>query len=194
MARGLFEPKASGGARTSLVLEENPTYSIIIKHGEQTMALELTNNEVMSRAFDTISAEATLKEAYQALKKNMEGPPHAPGLVVIDGNGKYAGVLTIDDFMKELARLHRSACDKPGRPQWLENFFGHCEIVGFMKIAEIMSGKRLSVRGSDMFDQSCEQILNKKLHLLVAVDENAKPVGIITRRKVLEAIAPRMFK
>jgi predicted transcriptional regulator len=158
------------------------------------MALQMTNNEVMSRAFDTISAEASLKEAYLALKKNMEGPPHAPGLVVVDDQGKYAGVLTIDDFMKELAKLHREACDKPGRPQWLDSFFGHCEIIGILKIEEIMSGKRLSVRGSDKFDQSCELILNKKLHLLVVVDKNAKPVGIITRRKVLEEMAPRMFK
>jgi predicted transcriptional regulator len=158
------------------------------------MALQLTNQEVMSRAFDTISAGATLKEAYQALKKNMEGPPHAPGLVVIDNDGKYAGVLTIDDFMIELAKLHRSACDKPGRPQWLETFFGHCEVAGLMKVAEIMSGKRLSVPVSDMFEQSCELILNKQLHLLVVADETAQPVGIITRRKVLEAMAPRLFK
>jgi predicted transcriptional regulator len=158
------------------------------------MALQMTNNEVMSRAFDTISAEASLKEAYLALKKNMEGPPHAPGLVVVDNNGKYTGVLTIDDLMKELAKLHHSACDKPGRPQWLETFFGHCEIVGSMKVSEIMSGKRMSAPGSDKFDQACELILNKQLHLLVVVDENAKPVGIITRRKVLEEMAPRLFK
>ncbi len=158
------------------------------------MALQLTNQEVMSRAYDTISAGASLKEAYEALEKNMAGPPHAPGLVVVDEDGKYAGVLTIDDLMTELAKLHRSACDKPGRPEWLENFFGHCEIVGLMKVAEIMSGKRLSVPGGNMFDQSCELILNKKLSLLVVVDDKAKPVGIITRRKVLEEMAPRMFK
>ena len=158
------------------------------------MALQLTNSEVMSRAFATISAEAFLKEAYKELKKNMEGPPHAPGLVVIDKNGKYTGVLTIDDFMKELARLYRSACDKPGRPEWAESFFGHCEIVGMMKVAEIMSGKRLTTRGRDLFEKSCELILYKKLNLLVVVDDQAKPVGIITRRKVLEEIAPRMFK
>ena len=158
------------------------------------MALQMTNNEVMSRAFATISKEASLKEAYLALKENLEGPPHAPGLVVVDAEGKYAGVLTIDDFMAELAKLHLSACDKPGRPQWLETFFGHCEIVGFMKVAEIMSGKRLSIHGGDKFEQACELILYKKLHLLAVVDENAKPVGIITRRKVLESMVPRMFK
>jgi predicted transcriptional regulator len=63
-----------------------------------------------------------------------------------------------------------------------------------MKVSEIMSGKRLSTRGSDLFEKSCELILYKKLNLLVVVDENAKPVGIITRRKVLEEVAPRMFK
>ncbi len=158
------------------------------------MALQMKNNEVMSRAFSTISAEASLKEAYNALKKNLEGPPHAPGLVVIDDKGKYAGVLTVDDFMKELAKLHRQACDKPGRPEWLATFFGHCEIIGNIKVAEIMSGKRLSIRGGDLFEKSCELILYKKLPLLAVVDENTKPVGIITRRKVLEEIAPRMFK
>jgi predicted transcriptional regulator len=158
------------------------------------MALNMTNSEMMNRAFATISAEAYLKETYHALKKNLEGPPHAPGLVVVDANGKYAGVVTMDDFMEELASLYRSACDKPGKAEWLSSFFGHCESMGNKKVAEIMSGKRLSLRGSDPFEKSCELILHKKLNLLVIVDEQAKPVGIITRRKVLEEIAPRMFK
>lgn len=56
-----------------------------------------------------------------------------------------------------------------------------------------MSGKRLSIRGGDDFEKSCELILKKKLNLLAVVNENAEPVGIITRRKVLEEIAPRIF-
>ena len=158
------------------------------------MELKKTNNDVMARAFATTSAEAFLKEAYDALKKNLEGPPHAPGLVVLDNKGKYAGLLTVDDFMRELAKLYRKACDKPGRKEWLSTFFSQCEIIGNIKVSEIMSGKRLSTRGRDMFETACELILYKKLHLLVVVDDNAKPVGIITRRKVLEEIAPRMFK
>jgi predicted transcriptional regulator len=158
------------------------------------MELKKTNNDVMTRVFPTISQEAYLKEAYEALKKNLEGPPHAPGLVVLDDKGKYAGVLTVDDFMKELARLYRSACHKPGKAEWSKAFFSQCEIVGNMRVSEIMSGKRLSLRGSDLFEKSCELILYKKLNLLVVVDENVKPVGIITRRQVLEEVAPRMFK
>ena len=107
------------------------------------MPSDKTNQEAMAGNFATIGAEAGLKEAYLALKKNLEGPPHSPGLVVVDEAGKFAGVLTMDDFMGELARLHRAACDKPGRPEWLATFFSKCKLIGFQKVAGIMSGKRL---------------------------------------------------
>jgi CBS domain-containing protein len=124
----------------------------------------------------------------------LSGPPHAPGLVVLDHAGKYAGLVTVDDFMTKLARLYRDACDKPGKKQWFDTFSNQCEIMGFQKVTEIMSGKRLSVPGADSFEKSCELILSKNVNMLVVVDDNAKPVGIITRRKVLEEVASRMFK
>jgi len=158
------------------------------------MALTKTNNDMMIPTFPTIKADTHLKEAYEAIKKNLEGPPHAPGLVVIDSAGKYVGVLTVDDLMQELARLYRAACDKPGKNEWVSTFFSKCEIINFKKVAEIMSGKRLSVRVGDLFEKSCELLLYKKVNLLVVVDEKSKPVGLITRRKVLEEVAPRMFK
>ena len=157
------------------------------------MQFQKTNNEVMTRSFATISADALLKEAYSAILQNLSGPPHSPGLVVLDNSGKYSGLLTVDDFMKELARLYREACDKPGKKHWFETFFNQCEIMGFKKVAEIMSGKRLSIRESDSFEKSCELILYKNVNMLVVVDDNGKPVGIITRRQVLEEVAPRMF-
>jgi predicted transcriptional regulator len=152
-----------------------------------------TNNKVMTRKFSTIKGEAHLKEAYEAIKKNLEGPPHAPGLVVLDPAGKYAGVFTLDDFMKELARLYREACDKPGKTNWFESFASQCELIGIKQVADIMSGKRLSVREGDNFEKACELILKDKLNLLTVVNKNKEPVGIITRRQVLQEIAPRMF-
>jgi predicted transcriptional regulator len=158
------------------------------------MELQKTNNDVMIRDFATIKADAHLKEAYDAIKKNLEGPPHSPGLVVLDNDGKYAGVLTIDDLMKELGRLYRDACDKPGKKDWVDAFFSQCELAGIKKVSEIMSGKRLSVGAGGSFEKSCELILYKKLHCVAVVAENSKPVGIITRRKVLTELAPKMFK
>ena len=76
----------------------------------------------------------------------------------------------------------------------MAEFFNQCGLVGIKKVSEIMSGKRLSIRASDSFEKSCQLILYKKLHLLEVVDENSKPVGVITRSKVLTEIAPRMFK
>jgi predicted transcriptional regulator len=158
------------------------------------MELKKTNKAMMTADFPTIKADAHLKEAYAAIKRNLEGPPHSPGIVVLDHEGKYAGLLTVDDLMKELARLYRHACDKPGKKDWFETFFNQCELVGMKQVSEIMSGRRLSLQAGDSFEKSCELVLYKKLNLLAVVDKNSKPVGIITRRKVLVEIAPRMFK
>jgi predicted transcriptional regulator len=157
------------------------------------MELKKTNKAMMTANFPTIKADAHLKEAYAAIKKNLEGPPHSPGLVVLDHEGKYAGLLTVDDLMQELARLYRHACDKPGKKDWADAFFSQCELVGMKRVSEIMSAKRLSIQAGDSFEKSCESVLYNKLHLLAVIDADSKPVGIITRRKVLVEIAPRMF-
>ncbi len=158
------------------------------------MVLKKTNKAMMTANFPTIKADAHLKEAYAAIKKNLEGPPHSPGLVVLDHKGKYAGLLTVDDLMQELARLYRHACDKPGKKDWVDTFFSQCELVGMKQVSEIMSGKRLSIQAGDTFEKSCELVLYNKLNLLAVIDADSKPVGVITRRKVLVEIAPRMFK
>jgi predicted transcriptional regulator len=158
------------------------------------MELQKTNKDVMTTNFSTIKGDASLKEAYDEIKMNLEGPPHLPGLIVLDNKGGYAGVLTVDDFMQELRGLYRDACDKPGKKEWMADFFNQCELVGIKKASEIMSGKRLSIGTSDLFEKSCELILYKKLHLLAVVDENSKPIGVITRRMVLTEIASRIFK
>jgi len=158
------------------------------------MEMEKTNNEVMTLDFYTISADATVKEAYASMEKNLQGPPHSPGLVVVNEKGRYAGVLTMDDLMNELRQYYRDACDKPGQGEWIATFFRQCELIGIKKVSEIMSGKRVSIRSNEPFEKSCELILYKKLNLLTVVDENSKPVGIITRRMVLREIGSRMFK
>jgi predicted transcriptional regulator len=158
------------------------------------MEPERTNQDVMTSDFSTIKKDANLKEAFDSIKKKLDESPHPYGLVVTNDEGKYAGVLSVEDFMSELRQLYRDACDKPGGKEWMARFFNECEIMGIKKVSEIMSGKRLSVGSRESFEKSCELILYKKLNLLAVVDEKAKPVGIITRRQVLTEIGPRMFK
>jgi predicted transcriptional regulator len=158
------------------------------------MEPEKMNKDVMRSGFSTIKTDASLKEAFDGIRKNLEESSYPSGLIVIDDGGKYAGVLTVDDFMSELRQLYRDACDRTGGKEWMAKFFNACEIMGIKKVSEIMSGKRLSVGSGDGFEKSCELILHKKLNLLAVVDEKSKPVGVITRRQVLTEIGPRMFK
>lgn len=158
------------------------------------MEPQKTNKDVMTSDFSTIKADANLKEAFEDIKKMLKKSPHSPGLIVIENEGNYAGVLTLADFMNELRKLYRDACDKTGKKEWMASFFTECEIMGIKKVYEITSGKRLSIKSGDTFEKACELILHKKLDLLGVVDEKSMPVGIITRRHVLTEIGSRMFK
>ncbi len=153
-----------------------------------------TTQEVMTSDFSTIKADANLKEAFEGIKKTLEESPHSSGLIVIGNEGKYAGVLTLDDFMNELRKLYRDACDNTGEKELMARFFTECELIGTRKVYEIMSGKRQSIKSGDSFEKACELILHKKIVLLAVVDEKSIPVGIVTRRQVLTEIGPRMFK
>jgi predicted transcriptional regulator len=151
-------------------------------------------SEVMHTEFASINAENGLKEAFEAIRKNLEGPPHSPGLVVLDEQAKCVGMLTMEDFMKELSMLYHDACDKPGQKDWADKFFNQCEIAGVRKISNIMSGKGMTVGPDDDFDKACEMILDGNLNFVPVVDDRSKVVGIITRRMVLEDLGPKMFK
>ncbi len=158
------------------------------------MEPQKTNKDVMSSDFSTIKTDAILREAFEGIKTVLEKSPHSPGLIVIENEGKYAGVLTLADFMNELRKLYRDACDKTGGKEWMASLFSECELMGMRKVYEITSGKRLSIKSGDSFEKACELILHKKLDLLAVVDEKSMPVGIITRRHVLTEIGSRMFK
>lgn len=155
---------------------------------------EKKNRDIMQTSFASIHSEALLKEAFEMIEKNLEGPPHSPGLVVLDKAGKPAGQLTVDDFMKELNRLYLEACDKPGGRDWGDRFFNQCEIAGVERVSGIMSARGITVGVDDNFDSSCELMLSKNLHLLPVVDQSSKVVGIVTRRMVLDELSPKMFK
>ncbi len=148
----------------------------------------------MTSDFSTIKTDANLKEAFEGIKTMLEKSPHSPWLIVIENEGNYAGVLTLADFMNELRKLYRDACDKTEGKEWMASLFTECELIGIRKVSEITSGKRLSVKSGDSFEKACEFILQKKLELLAVVDEKSMPVGIITRRHVLTEIGSRMFK
>jgi predicted transcriptional regulator len=158
------------------------------------MEPQKTNKDVMTSDFFTIKADANLKEAFEGIKKTLEESPHSPGLIVVENDGKYAGLLTLDDFMNELRKLYRDACDKTGGEELMARFFNECEIMGLRKISHIMSSKRLSIKSGDSFEKACALILRKKMDLLAVVDEKSIPIGIVTRKHVLTEIGPRMFK
>lgn len=152
------------------------------------------NREIMHTEFNTISAEAGLKDAFEAIRKNLEGPLQPSGLVVLDERDECAGVLTMDDLMTELGMLYHDACDRPGQKDWADKFFNQCEIAGARKVLGIVSGRGERVDAEESFETACELILGKNLKVIPVIEQGSKVVGIITNRMVLEGLGPKMFK
>ena len=152
------------------------------------------NSEIMHKDFTLISAGAGLKEAFEAIQKNLEGAAYSPDLVVLDEQERCAGVLTVDDFSKELGMLYHDACDQSGKRDWADSFFNQCEIAGVRKVSEIMSGKDATVAAGDDFDTACQLILGHNLKMVPVVDKGSQVVGIITREKILQELGPKMFR
>jgi len=55
----------------------------------------INEQDVVTADFSTIKADANLKEAFEGIKKTLEGSSHSPGLIVVENQGKYAGVLSV---------------------------------------------------------------------------------------------------
>jgi Mg/Co/Ni transporter MgtE len=125
------------------------------------MEPQKTNKDVMTSDFSTIKTDANLKEAFEGIEKMLGNSPHSAGLIVIENEGNYAGVLTLADFMNELRKLYRDACDKTGEKEPIASLFTECELMGIRKVYEITSGKRLSIKSGDSFEKACELILRK---------------------------------
>ncbi len=144
--------------------------------------------------FDTINRNASLKQAYDLLMKNLEGPPHRPGIVVVDDEGKYAGMYTIEDLSSDLNQFYKDACAKEGGRDWGDAFFNLCELAGVMKIGEKLVKRGRNLMGNSPFSKAVEIVLDKRVAMVAVIDETGACNGVITRAQVLKELEPKIFK
>ncbi|MDI3483559.1 MAG: transcriptional regulator [Methanobacteriaceae archaeon] len=116
--------------------------------------------EVATQDLVTIKPEMTLKEVAKILsEKNIEGAP-------VTEDDKIVGMLTLSDINRAIAE---------GKEQ--------------CKVAEIMSTSIVTVDKTVMISDAIE-IMNKyNIGRLILVDSEKRPIGIVTRTDILDAIS-----
>ncbi|HIH62451.1 MAG TPA: CBS domain-containing protein [Methanobacteriales archaeon] len=116
--------------------------------------------EVATQDLVTIEPEMSLKEVAKILsEKNIEGAP-------VTEDDKIVGMLTLSDINRAIAE---------GKEQ--------------CKVAEIMSTSIVTVDKTVMISDAIEIMNKHNIGRLILVDSEKRPIGIVTRTDILDAIS-----
>jgi CBS domain-containing protein len=161
---------------------------------EDAMSMENKCLNYAHTEFVTINQKAGLKETFELMMTNIEGPPHKRGVVVVDDDGQYVGLYTTRDLAHDLKRFYDSACAEARGGNWADSFFNVCELAGVAKIGDRIKKRNGKLTGASPLADAAEVVFDQGLPLVALVDDSGKCAGVITRARVFQELGPKMFK
>jgi len=141
---------------------------------------------VMTPHVISISSEATIADAIQAMLKN-----HISGLPVVDKNQRLAGIVTEGDFL----RREEIGTDRK-RSRWLTLLLGPGKLAKEYvhshgrKVEEVMTHDVVTVEEYTTLEEAARLMEHHHIKRLPVVRDK-KLVGILTRANLMQAIASR---
>ena len=146
--------------------------------------LTLTAADLMSAPVVTIPHETSLREAARLLSRS--GISGAP---VVDGEGRYLGVLSSSDFV-----TWAKAGREPEKGERMIFLAPWGEIVDIndapdSEVHRYMTAQPVTVEPSTPIGELCQQMVDVHIHRVLVVAEGDRPCGIVTSTDVLAAVA-----
>ena len=154
----------------------------------QIMVLQLTVADVMTQPVLSVQAETSLQDAVQLISDH-----HISGLPVVDGSGALIGELTEQDLM-----VRESGVDAGPYVMLLDsviylrnplNWDRQVHQVLGTSVADLMRRDTHSCLGSMPLPKAASQLHDKSTQRLFVLDEERRPVGVLTRGDVVRALA-----
>jgi len=145
--------------------------------------------DVMVSPVVTISEEASLEEAARRMRENRIG-----SLLVVDREGRLVGIVTETDFLKERG-IPFSTFRAPlllGRfldGDGLERVFQEARST---RVSEIMTRPVHAVRPEAPLREVLDLMLTYDINHVPVVDEEGRPVGIISRFDLLRPLLEKL--
>ncbi len=134
--------------------------------------------EVMEAEFPTVNADATLREAAELLTEKVKENKYIQGLVVVDSNNHYQGIITIKDILSHLRGLFDASCGEGESPSILSIFSDRCRMDAAKKVSEIMKKETLPAAPGDRLIDAMKKLLNDSVRVMPVV-EGHRPVGVL---------------
>ncbi len=149
---------------------------------------ELVARDIMSDNVITISRNASIEELSGLLiKKKISGVP------VIDENGIMLGIATEGDIIVRDTELHFPRYFKlldgiiylESLTKFKNNLKKHLAI----KVDEIMTKKVISAKSDTPVSEIAELMVSHKVNRIPIIDDNNRPIGIVTRADIVKSFA-----
>ena len=116
--------------------------------------------DVMTLDPVVVSAEASLEEAAHLFRSNA-----ISGLPVVDGTGSLIGVISQTDLVGVMdSPLSRLIGIQPGR----------------LRVGELMTSPAVTISLTDSLPEAARLMLGSRVHRLVAIDDDGRPVGVLS--------------
>ncbi len=136
-----------------------------------TPALDLRVDDLMTIDPVTVSAEATIEEAEELLRRNQ-----VSGLPVTDAAGRLVGVISQTDLLY----LVLSSVQALIRHR-----------ASGIRVGEIMSTPAVTIDGELPIIEAARVMTDTRLHRLVAVDGSGRPIGVLSATDFVTLYAER---
>lgn len=141
-------------------------------------------SEIYHKRAKTISAQVTVSEALQELISD-----NINGLIVVDGNRKVVGVLSIQDIAAAtLPRQFRQNINMAAAMYKKGFFHEQCAEIANQPIKKFMRRSFVSVGLHDNILAVIADFLKNDLYI-VPVIEKSELIGIVTRSEIKKALA-----
>ena len=151
---------------------------------------ELMAKDIMSGNVITIDKNASIEELSALLiEKKISGVP------VTDENGIMVGIATEGDIIVKDTDLHF--------PRYFKLLDGIIYLESFtkfknnlrkhlaIKVEEIMTRKVISASSDTKINDIAEMMVNNRVNRIPIVDENNKPIGIVTRADIVKSFVKK---
>lgn len=145
---------------------------------------KLTVGDIMSRDLVTVDAAETVHDALQIMAENK-----VAALPVLDANSRCIGFLSTSDLV-EITRDLEEGLD--ALEQADELLFGEviarlAEGSGHQRVVDVMSDTVASASPDDLVVDAAKRMLDEGVHRLPVLDEEQRPVGILSTTDILRA-------
>ncbi len=150
--------------------------------------------DIMEPITHTLSPESTLKEAVNEMRVATRKPGWygVKGMIVIDQEGRVAGMVAIKDILNALMPSYMSHC-AVGEFAWPGMFEEMARKVAHKKVSEIMSTKVTSVTPDTPVMECARLIVKNNLWRLPVIDADRRPAGMVYVRDLHYAIVKALF-